>query len=209
MSRGWRVYDVVDGDTVKVARAGRDLTLRLIGIDTPETVDPFAPVECFGQAASAHAHRRLDGRRVTLEFDPSQGRLDRYGRTLAYLWVMRPDGPWLYNRAAVRQGFATEYTYDTPYAWRVAFLRAQAAAREHRQGLWARRTCNGNTTQPASGTRPTGSSGGAGHCAQGYSPCLPVVRDLDCSAIGHPVRVTGADQYGLDADGNGIGCESY
>jgi len=209
VSRGWRVYDVVDGDTVKVTRGQRELTLRLIGIDTPEVVDPFAPVECYVPAASANAHRRLDGRRVRLEFDRSQGRLDKYGRTLAYLWVVRDGGPWLYNQAAVHQGFAKEYTYDTPYAWRSSFLRAQSSARRHRRGLWSPRTCDGNTTQPAHAAGETGGAGtGSGRCAPGYSPCLPVVADLDCADIGHPVTVTGADQYGLDSDGNGIGCES-
>jgi micrococcal nuclease len=74
------VVRVVDGDTVVIAP---DTTVRLIGIDTPETVDPRKPVQCFGREASAYAHLLLDGRSVSLEYDPTQGRLDRYGRTLA------------------------------------------------------------------------------------------------------------------------------
>ncbi len=200
------MYDVVDGDTVKVAKGHRTLTLRLIGIDTPEVVDPFQPVQCYGPAASANAHRRLESRRVVLEFDRSQGRLDKYGRTLAYLWVVRNGRLWSYDHAAIAQGFAKEYTYDLPYTWRSWFLRAQRRAQHHHAGLWSPHTCNGDTTQPAVATSGSSGSGGR-HCAAGYSPCLPVVADLDCSDIGHPVRVTGADQYGLDADHNGIGCE--
>jgi micrococcal nuclease len=208
VTRGWTVSDVVDGDTVHVKRGSRDLTLRLIGMDTPEVVDPFKPVECFGPAASANAHRRLDGRSVVLEFDPSQGRLDKYGRTLAYLWVVHPGHRlWLYDLAAIREGFAKEYTYDLVYRWQSRFLAAQSAARRAGRGLWSPTTCGGDTTQPAHhGSRSTPASG---KCAPGYHPCLPVVADLNCSDIGHVVQVTGSDQYHLDADGNGRGCESY
>lgn len=145
MSRGWRVYDVVDGDTVKVQRRHRQLTLRLIGIDTPETVDPGEPVQCFGPESSAFAQRRLAGRRVLMERDPSQGRLDYYGRTLAYVWVVRPGrSPWSYALAAVRRGFAFEYTYDLPYLWQRELQHAEAGARAHRRGLWSPRTCDGD-----------------------------------------------------------------
>jgi micrococcal nuclease len=205
-SRGWRIYDVVDGDTVKVTKGGRDLTLRLIGINTPEVVDPYLPVQCFGPAASANAHRRLDGRSVVLEFDPSQGRRDKYGRTLAYVWTHHQNRWWLYNRSAVARGFAKEYTYDLPYAWQASFLRAQRSAQHHQRGLWSPRTCDGNTTQPAVAVSGSG-GGGSGRCAPGYSPCLPVVPDLNCSDIGHPVKVTGADQYHLDGDHDGVACE--
>jgi micrococcal nuclease len=206
-SRGWRVYDVVDGDTVKVTDGRRDRTLRLIGMDTPEVVDPATPVECFGPQASANAHRVLDGRRVVLEFDPSQGRLDKYGRTLAYLWVKGSRGLRLYNRSAIQQGFAKEYTYDQPYAWRSSFLRAERAAQQHRRGLWSVHTCDGDTTQPAGASSQPGQGGGSRSCAPGYSPCLPVVPDLNCADIGHPVKVTGADQYHLDGDHDGVACE--
>ena len=132
---GFHVTRVIDGDTVEVQRGTRVLTLRLIGIDTPETVHPSEPVECFGPAATRFAHDRLLGRGVTLEYDMSQGRLDHYGRTLAYVWVegraMR-----LFNDAAVRQGFALEYTYDTAYAWQSRFMRAERMARQQQRGVW-------------------------------------------------------------------------
>lgn len=83
----YRVLRVVDGDTVHVAYRGRDTTVRLIGVDTPETVHPTEPVQCFGREASEHAHRLLDGRRVYVATDPSQDTRDRYGRLLAYLWL--------------------------------------------------------------------------------------------------------------------------
>jgi micrococcal nuclease len=200
---------VVDGDTVAVSRGARLLTLRLIGIDTPETVDPAAPVSCFGPQASAFADRRLTGRRVVLELDPSQGRLDRYGRTLAYLWIGPRGERGMYDLEAMRRGYAVEYTYDVPYVWRTVFRRAQRTAERGDRGLWSPRTCNGDIHQPAEHGGPgTQAGGGSRRCAPGYRPCLPVRVDLDCSQVDGPVRVTGADPYHLDADGDGIACES-
>ena len=135
VSTGWRITRIVDGDTVDATRGRRTLTLRLIGIDTPETVHPTEPIECFGPQATAFASRRLLGERVALEFDPSQGRLDYYDRTLAYVWTTG-GSPQQFNRAAVRRGYALEYTYDDAYLWQREFLRAQAAAVAGRLGVW-------------------------------------------------------------------------
>ncbi len=104
------MLDVLDGATVEVGYRG-GTTIRVIGIDTPETVGPSTPDECFGAQASAAANRMLQGRRVALVFDPSQGRLDKYGRTLAYL---RIPGTGDFGLAMIRRGFAAEYTYDPP-----------------------------------------------------------------------------------------------
>ena len=147
-SRGWSVTRVVDGDTMVVTRGGRELTVRLIGIDTPETVAPGEPVMCFGPQATRFAQGRLEGSDVVLELDRSQGRLDRYGRTLVYLWVDHRSRLAMFNERAVRAGFAREYTYDSAYAWQSAFRRAEAVARAARRGLWAKSTCNGDIEQP-------------------------------------------------------------
>ena len=64
-----RVTRVVDGDTIRVRMGGRADTVRYIGVDTPETVKPGAPVQCFGPAASAYNHRLVDGQPVTLRLD--------------------------------------------------------------------------------------------------------------------------------------------
>ena len=135
VSTGWRITRIVDGDTVDATRGRRTLTLRLIGIDTPETVHPTEPIECFGPQATAFASRRLLGERVALEFDRSQGRLDYYDRTLAYVWTVG-GSPEQFNRTAVRSGYALEYTYDDAYLWQDEFLRAQAAAVAGRLGVW-------------------------------------------------------------------------
>jgi micrococcal nuclease len=129
------VSRVVDGDTVEVSRGGHELTVRLIGIDTPETVHPTEPIECYGPESSRFAERKLDGRRVVLEFDPSQGRRDYYGRTLAYVWLVG-SGPSLFNLTAIRRGYALEYTYDSAYHWQSAFRRAERRAQRHHLGVW-------------------------------------------------------------------------
>lgn len=139
-----RVSRVVDGDTVDVVGDGRTVRLRLIGIDTPEVVDPRKPVQCFGREASARAHALLDGQTVGLEADPSQGELDRYGRRLRYLWLA--DGR-LFNLQLVAEGYAHEYTYRLPYKYQAVFQRAEREAREQGRGLWATTTCAGDTSQ--------------------------------------------------------------
>jgi micrococcal nuclease len=135
VSGGWKVTRVVDGDTVDVTRGGRTLTVRLIGIDTPETVHPTEPIECHGPEATLFATRRLLDEPVALEFDRSQGRRDYYDRVLAYVWTTRGHAA-MFNREAVRRGHALEYTYDDPYAWQREFLSAQTAARGQRLGVW-------------------------------------------------------------------------
>jgi micrococcal nuclease len=99
------VTRVVDGDTVEVRFGGESLTVRLIGIDTPESVAPGEPVECFALRASAYTEERLEGEGVRLEFDVE--RIDPFGRTLAYVWL----GDELFNETLLREGFALVTTF--------------------------------------------------------------------------------------------------
>ncbi|HTX87079.1 MAG TPA: thermonuclease family protein, partial [Candidatus Nanoarchaeia archaeon] len=125
----FKVVKVVDGDTVDVLINGKTERLRLIGINTPETVDPKKPVECFGPEASANAEKLLAGQEVRLAADPSQGDKDMYGRLLRYVW--RSDGLF-YNLEAVSDGFAFEYTFNAPYQYQAEFKAAQQDAQEKR-----------------------------------------------------------------------------
>lgn len=143
----YTVSSVVDGDTIKVNIDGSIETLRLIGMDTPETLDPRKLVQCFGREASNKAKELLSGKKVRLEKDLSQGDLDKYGRHLAY--VYREDGLF-YNKYMIEQGYAHEYTYKTPYKYQNEFKAAQKSAQENLMGLWSPNTCNGDTTQSAS-----------------------------------------------------------
>ena len=130
----YSISSVVDGDTVKVNIAGTVTTLRLIGMDTPETVDPRKPVQCFGKEASNKAKELLIGNKVRIEKDSSQGEFDKYGRTLAYIY--REDGLF-YNKYMIEQGYAHEYTYGTPYKYQAEFKAAQKSAQTNLRGLWS------------------------------------------------------------------------
>jgi micrococcal nuclease len=136
------VLSVTDGDTIRVSVNGKSTRVRLIGIDTPEVTDPRKPVQCFGREASRRAQELMTGTQVWLEYDPSQGRHDRYGRTLAYVWL---NENLLINHQMVSEGFAHEYTYDDPYRYRDTFRDAEQAAQTAELGLWNPATCAGNT----------------------------------------------------------------
>ena len=157
----YSVSSIVDGDTIKVNMNGMVVTLRLIGMDTPETVDPRKLVQCFGKEASNKAKGLLIGKKVRIEKDFTQGELDKYGRTLAYIY--REDGLF-YNKYMIEQGYAHEYTYNSnPYKYQTEFKAAQKSAQENQRGLWSPDTCNGDTalsapTSASSQTTTTNSS---------------------------------------------------
>ena len=127
-----QVIKVVDGDTIRVRTATGTERVRLIGIDTPETVKPNTPVQCFGRAASAEAHRLLDGRRVRLV--PDVEARDRYGRLLAYVY-RTPDGLFV-NAELARRGFARQMTIPPNVRFADRFGRLVAQARDAGRGLW-------------------------------------------------------------------------
>jgi micrococcal nuclease len=136
------VVRVIDGDTIEIMKDGAFIKVRLIGIDTPEIVDPRRMVQCFGREASAKARELLNGASVIIETDPTQSTFDRYGRLLAYVYL--PDGT-LVNEYLIASGFAHEYTHDVPYRHQRAFKVAQRSAREAHKGLWAPDACAGTS----------------------------------------------------------------
>lgn len=143
----YRVTQVVDGDTLKVDLNGTTETLRLIGIDTPETVDPRKPVQCFGEEASKKAKEILTDKKVALEADPTQGERDKYNRLLRYVYL--EDGTF-FNKQMIENGYVHEYTYQSnPYKYQTEFKDAEKSAREGKKGLWGDDTCKGDTTQAA------------------------------------------------------------
>jgi micrococcal nuclease len=125
------VERVVDGDTLKLSDGRR---VRLIGIDTPETVDPRRPVECLGAEASAHTSELLPpGTAVRLEYDVEH--LDRYERTLAY--VYRLDDGLFVNLDLLTEGYAEQFTVPPNVARAEELSRAVATARNAGKGLWS------------------------------------------------------------------------
>jgi endonuclease YncB( thermonuclease family) len=192
------VTRVVDGDTIEVDFEGKNLDVRLIGIDTPETVDPSEPVGCYGPAASRFTTKELDGEHVRLEFDVE--RLDQYERTLAYVWL----GDELFNETLVVRGFATVTTYPPNVRYVDRFIAAQRDARSHERGLWGA-VCN--EPEPVS---TGGGGGGGGNCDPSYPDvCIPTYPpDLDCGDVDFTYfRVEGSDPHGFDGDKDGVGCE--
>jgi micrococcal nuclease len=124
------VSRVVDGDTVEVRIGGREDDVRYIGIDTPESVKPEAPVECFGGQASALNQRLVEHREVRLVFD--RERRDVYGRLLAYVYV----GKRFVNAHLVRLGYARTLTIPPNVAHAGLFGRLARAAGRAGRGLW-------------------------------------------------------------------------
>ncbi len=124
------VVRVVDGDTIE-ARIGDEVEdVRYIGVDTPETVKPGAPVQCFGPRASAFNHRLVEGRRVRLVFGVE--RRDAYGRLLAYIHL----GPRFVNATLVRRGLARSLTIPPNDRFASLFRRLELRAARAGKGLW-------------------------------------------------------------------------
>lgn len=129
-----RVTRVVDGDTVKVQLNNRQETVRYIGIDTPESVKPGTPVQCFAKQASDFNERLVGGRRVRLVF--GRQRRDRYGRLLAYVYLAN-DSKELVNADLVKRGLGRTLAIppNTKFARRFAALQSEAQGAG--RGLWS------------------------------------------------------------------------
>jgi micrococcal nuclease len=220
------VVRVIDGDTIVVSR---DIHVRLIGVDTPETT---GGVQCFGPDATRYMNELLPpGTRVRLVYDVD--RLDRYGRTLAYVYKVS-DGLFV-NLAVARNGFAAQLTVPPNVAHAEEFQAAVAAARSADLGLW--RSCQTTTTTVPVVAAPTTRSTAApttqvtvprvtttvaapiAGCHPSYAgACVPTgFSDVDCAGGSgngpgyisvKNFRVVGPDVYGLDSDADGIACES-
>ena len=156
------VVRAIDGDTVDVRLdSGAVERVRILGIDTPEVVDPRRPIQCFGPEASARTKELLPpGRAVFLEPDPTQDKRDRHGRRLAHVFVEVPaeghGAPANVGAALIAEGYARHYVYQrTPTVHGSEYAAAEATARATGAGLWSAETCDGRTT------RRTGSDRGA------------------------------------------------
>jgi endonuclease YncB( thermonuclease family) len=127
-----KVQRVVDGDTFVAVVGGRRERVRVIGVDTPESVDPNRPDEPYGEEASDFAKHYLDGETVRLAGDAEPR--DRYGRMLAYVWLR--DGTF-WNALLVAEGYAQQLTIPPNVTYAPLFRRLVAEARRNDRGLWA------------------------------------------------------------------------
>ncbi len=210
----YKIIKVVDGDTISVSMNGKTETLRLIGINTPETVDPRKPVECFGKEASNKAKSILEGQSVRLEADPSQGERDKYNRLLRYVFLL--DGTF-FNKSMIQQGYAYEYTYNTPYKYQADFKTAELEARTAKRGLWADNACPAETVpsplvSPITGSAQTSStqpaSSGQYVCSYNAYNCANFTSQSEAQAAFEACGGTSNDIHELDRDGDGRVCES-
>jgi micrococcal nuclease len=139
------VTRVVDGDTIEARIDGETEDVRLIGVDTPETVKPGEPVQCFGPRASAFTHRQLEGQRVRLVFGVE--RRDVYDRLLAYVYVedstldvsrpvKSPTRARFFNSILIGRGLARSLTIPPNDRFAPLFERLELAAARAGRGLW-------------------------------------------------------------------------
>jgi micrococcal nuclease len=133
LSTAGRVVRVIDGDTVKVRLDRTTETVRYIGVDTPETVKPGAPVQCFGKRASAFNRHLVAGRPVRLRFGAE--RRDRYGRLLAYLYVHGARRS--VNAELIARGYGRVLTIAPNTAQAIPYARLERDAHLRHRGLWA------------------------------------------------------------------------
>ena len=203
------VTKVVDGDTLTISKDGSSVTLRLIGIDTPETVHPSKPVECFGTEASNKAKSLLSGKYITLEMDDSQGTYDKYQRMLAYVYL--PDGT-MFNKYMISEGYAYEYTYGIPYKYQSEFKQAENSAKQNKKGLWADGVCEEETLAPTQTTTTNQSSYNINtsnySCSSDLYNCSNFSTHNEAQGVFEMCGGNLNDIHNLDADGDGLACES-
>jgi micrococcal nuclease len=125
-----KVIRIVDGDTAVVDLEGHEERLRYIGIDTPESVKPNQPVECYGKEAARRNEQLVAGKRVRLVIGAEPR--DHYGRLLAYVHL----GELMVNAELVREGYATALTVPPNDRFAAMFRRLEREAQEAGRGLW-------------------------------------------------------------------------
>ncbi len=202
-TKTYRVVKVVDGDTVTVEKDGTNVTLRLIGLDTPETVDPRKPVQCFGKEASDKAKELLTNSSIAIETDDSQGTYDKYDRLLAYIYLQ--DGT-NFNAYMIEQGYGHEYTYDLPYKYQTAFRAAQARAKLAQKGLWNPDVCKTMSVPTVPATAPVNT--GQYACSKNAYNCSSFKTHTEAQAVFESCGGPANDVHKLDSDRDGSVCES-
>lgn len=194
----FKVAHVVDGDTIKLSN---DQVVRYIGIDTPETVDPRKPVQCFGKEASDKNRELVEGKEVRLEKDVSE--TDKYGRILRYVYI----GDTFVNDYLVRNGYAHSSSYPPDVKYQDQFRKAEEEARNNKRGLWADNACKVETTATPTPTTPKPSSGSNLGDTGAYScNCSKTCAQMDCTEAQYQLNTCGCTAR--DKDHDGVACDS-
>ncbi len=187
----FKVIKVVDGDTIKLENGQ---TVRYIGVDTPETVDPRKAVQCFGKEASSKNKELVEGKNVRLEKDVSE--TDKYGRLLRYVYI---DNIFV-NDYLARQGFAYAKSYPPDIKFQSLFVEAQREASDANRGLWS--SCTPSSTSTSTYATPSKSTSIAGDKDCGDFATHDEAQKFFISAGG-----PGSDPHKLDVDKDGVACE--
>lgn len=200
-----KVTHVVDGDTFTL-ESGE--VVRMIGIDTPETVHPSKPVQCYGNEASQKTHELLEGKDVKLEKDVSE--TDKYKRLLRYVYI----DDVLINEYLVAEGFARSSSYPPDVKYQSKFIEAEKLARAQNKGLWNKLVCPeptpvSKTTIVTSTNSPTVQKNiqAINNTTGGYTcDCSKTCTKMSCSEAQYQLSVCGC--RARDADGDGTACDS-
>jgi micrococcal nuclease len=204
------VVRVIDGDTIRVAIDGQEYSVRYIGIDTPETVDPRQPVQWMGPEASAANKELVEGQTVVLEKDVSE--VDRYGRLLRYVWLDRSTGWLLVNQELVRLGYAHSSSYPPDVRYQDLFRMVEGVAREAGIGLWGATPTAAPTSTPtptptrtaAPTTKPTPTPTPRRTPAPTAAPTAAPVAAAAVSVCGGQIDAPGNDNYAENLNGEYI-----
>ncbi len=145
LQNSYVVNRIIDWDTIEILSWGKKEKIRLIGIDTPETVDSRKSIECFWKESSAKLTELLLGKRIILKNDETQADKDIYNRYLRYIFTT--DGMFI-NQQIIENWYAIEYTYKTPYTYQSVFKNAEQAARNNKLWMWADTACKEHNTTP-------------------------------------------------------------
>ena len=203
----FKVLKVVDGDTIQVDVRGSKETVRLLGIDTPETVDHRKSVQCFGRAGSDRMKAFVEGKSVILVDDSTQGNRDKYKRLLRYVYL--PDSVKTFvNGEMVKQGYAFSYRqYPTKFLER--FNAWEKYARENNLGLWGSCPLNHPTAKPTvkqnTKTIPVQSNS---TYTGGDKDCGDFATHAQAQTFFISRGGPGSDPHRLDKDHDGIACET-
>jgi len=197
---------VIDGDTIVASINGESETIRIIGINTPETVDPRTSVECFGVEASNKAKEYFKSKdnEVWLEQDSTQGERDRYQRLLRY--VFTDNGSEDYGMEMIESGYAYEYTYGVLYKYQVDYKKAQEEARINKIGLWADDACSVKASGQVSNSNSQRST--SPRSIEGDRDCSDFKTQKEAQEFFYSAGGPGDDPHKLDADRDGKACES-
>ena len=208
----FKIVKVIDGDTITAIIRGKNETVRLLGIDTPETVDPRKPVQCFGKAASDKMKSFVLGKFVKLVDDPTQGNRDKYKRLLRFVYL--PDSKATFiNGEMIKQGYAFSYR-QYPTKMLEKFNNFEKYARENNLGLWGACPLNNSTAKSTTiKSVPVQNI----NQASVQSEIFDSKGDKDCSDFATHAKAQAFfisqggptnDPHKLDSDGDGLACES-